>query len=222
MPVPDTKYNFNYDISMTLPTNYQQDISKASFTHGNHIITCDISDTLTNDNEPYKIYLDSKAAFLMHPFSQARNCTTKFNNEKQAFQYQKPARPIFNENDCQDISSIHTQKIIQNQVRVPSSLYTMHLAALYTNNQDLSQNTLKGQYNASDRSTPHGLKTEQSKATSIKPNYGVDVKHNSYDRYLARKKSQNLKTQPISRAAIKPLFGNKTRTFGLTRCEKTC
>lgn len=215
MPVPDTKYNLNDD---GITTNFQKDISNASFTYGNHILTCDISDTLTIDGEPYKIYVDSKAAFLMHPFSQVRNCTTKFNNEKQAYKNQNPISVPMDMSSS--LAPIQTQKIIQKQVKVTASLYTMNLGSLYINNEDLSHNTLRYQYNASDRSTPHGLKTSETKNTSIKPNYGVDVKHNSYDRYLGRKKSQYLKTQ--STPAPTPLMGNKTRNFSLINCQKTC
>ena len=52
-------------------------------------------------------------------------------------------------------------------------------------------------------------------------NKGVDVKHNSYDRYLARKKSQYLKSETYS-SSVKPLFGNKTMKFGLINCVSNC
>ena len=40
----------------------------------------------------------------------------------------------------------------------------------------------------------------------------VAVKHNSYDRYLARKKGGNLLTQTT---VTTPTYGNKTRTYGM-------
>ena len=51
-------------------------------------------------------------------------------------------------------------------------------------------------------------------------NIGVDIKHNSYDRYLARKKSQYLKTEQSNNFV--PKYGNKTMKFGLvygSRCK---
>ena len=46
--------------------------------YSNNIITCDTSnDILTIPN---KIYLNSKAAFLIHPVSQVSNCDTPFSN----------------------------------------------------------------------------------------------------------------------------------------------
>ena len=79
--------------------------------------------------------------------------------------------------------SITTQKIayasirekrIQNTVRVPSSLYSMNLATL---NVSQSGDKFSG---LSDR-------TQQS-VDPITKGVGVDVKHGSYARYLAKKK----------------------------------
>ena len=126
-----------------------------------------------------------------------------------------------------------TQKIIQNQVRVPSSLVAMNLGAFNvrggaTNNPLLSF-ALVNQSQASDRNR-FGIQTRyvptrgNSTTGSITRNRpgslgpagaGVDVKHNSYDRYLARKKAPNLKTQ--SNPAAVPLEGNKTRHWGLVK-----
>ena len=62
----------------------------------NHIFTCDNSDTLISDpdlqDEPYKIYLGSKASFLIHPFSQVANCNSHINNTKNIFKLKKPSR----------------------------------------------------------------------------------------------------------------------------------
>jgi hypothetical protein len=44
---------------------------------------------------------------------------------------------------------------------------------------------------------------------------GVDVKHNSYDRYLARKKTPALLTEVTTSIPIK---GNKTKKIGLVMC----
>jgi hypothetical protein len=201
MPIPNTVYNTTTQLENDLSYNY--------------VITCDLSDSLQ------KMYLTTKAAYLIHPYSKCGNLVTKFNNEKIIYQYKKPNQC----HDCLDISSshneIHTQKIIQNQVRVPASMYTMNLAALNTNSDNLTVNNLsRGKFNMSDRLSVHGKKIQN--LSSIKANYGVDVKHGSYDRYLNRKKSQNLKTEKLSNAAAIPSKGNKTRPYGLTSCQKNC
>tara|TARA_B110001450_G_scaffold153527_2_gene143267 strand:- start:12358 stop:12897 length:540 start_codon:yes stop_codon:yes gene_type:complete len=165
----------------------------------NYVTTCDLSDSLQ------KIYLTNKAAHLIHPYSKCSNLITQFNNDKLLFRYKKPAQF----HSCTDISSstpsIQTQKIIQNQVRVHASLYTMNLASLYINSNNLhNKNTAWN--NSSDRKAQHKK--------------GVDIKHNSYDRYLGRLKSQHLKTQ--NENTNTPVMGNKTRKFGLINCAKTC
>lgn len=214
MPVPNTKYNY--------VNIFQKDLSNSSFqnSRSNHIITCDPSDTFIEDGEPYRVYLGSKASFLIHPFSQVSNCKSNINNSNSLFRIKIPDSIHIDPS-----STIQTQKKIQKQTNPSSTLYTMNLAALSVNNENLSKNTLKGPFNASDRKEPHGLKAPL-KNTSIKPNHGIDIKHNSYDRYLARKKSQYLKTEQINNN-IQPLYGNKTRKYGLVfsnniNCNKTC
>ena len=203
MPIPDTKYN--------KITQLQTDISNASFKYGCHIITCDISDTILNNNinNPNKIYLTNKADTLIHPFSKTSNYVTQFNNEKSLFKYKKPARVP--DNSITSHNEIQTQKIIQNQVRAPGSLFTMNLASLNINSDNLNNNT-KPWHNASDRKEKH--------------KNGIDIKHNSYDRYLGKKKSHYLKTQPEQpqppNTKWPSYWGNKTRKFGLTNCVKTC
>ncbi len=70
-----------------------------------------------------------------------------------------------------------TQKIIWNQVRVPSSSYTMNLKSQVASNDSKSNIT----------------------------------KHNSYDRYLARKKYGHLRENYNS---VTPVQGNKTKKYG--------
>ena len=59
-------------------------------------------------------------------------------------------------------------------------------------------NKLEG-LNINDIKKQRDIFTDEDKKnqnnSSILPNYGVDIKHNSYDRYLARKKSQYIKTE---------------------------
>lgn len=199
MPIPNTIYNTT--------TQLEEDLSY------NYIISCNANDS----NQ--KLYLTTKAAYIMHPYSKCRNLVTKFNNEKEIYKY-KPAFKCFT---CLNQTSSHneeqTQKIIQNQVRTSGSVYTMNLKSLYINSDDLS--VTKPWNNASDRRVAHGISGPTTN-TSIRQNYGVDIKHNSYDRYLGRKKSQYLKTEPISTPVNVPKMGNKTRKFGLINCTKIC
>ena len=135
--------------------------------------------------------------------------------------------------DSMDISGA-IQKVIQNQVRVPSSLYTMNLAALNirgsATNNPLAAFAFVNQSQASDRNIFHiptryvptrGNSTRGS-ITRVRPgslgpsDSGVDVKHNSYDRYLGRLKSQNIKTEV---AQVLPVMGNKTRKWGLANSD---
>ena len=137
-----------------------------------------------------------------------------------------------------DVNSIH--KRIQNTVRVSESEYIMNKASLSVqhNSRDannlnwntqsdrlLKSNTLKNISQVPSRG--NSLKTTK---TSLRPGalrptgYGVDIKHNSYDRYLARKKSQYIKTENKNNNIV-PNYGNKTYKLGIVRshkCINTC
>lgn len=195
MPYTNTKYNY--------VTQLQNDLSENCVSK-NFLISC--------SNETFeKYYLTNKASYLIHPFSKVSNNMTKFSqNQKPIFKYKKPSRvPI-------DLSSslfpTYTQKNIQNQVKVPSSSYTMNLASLSVSKEITNNNNVWN--NSSDRVYDY--------KNSKKDNKGVDLKHNSYDRYLNKKKSNYLKTEKESNSNIKPLYGNKTRTYSIINCEKNC
>jgi len=111
------------------------------------------------------------------------------------------------------------QKQIQNTVRVNSSLYTMNLGAL---NVYQSPNPNKGvNWNQmSDRSVPHVQQFRSGSNSSsiwrktgpgaLSPGgSGVDVKHNSYERYLNRIKGKT----HIRRGIIPDNFGNNQIPF---------
>ena len=212
MPVNNTKYNYVNKLQIELSNNSYTNLGSR------HILTCDPSDTYLNDetDEPYKVYLGSKASHLIHPFSKVSNCQKSigelsgnqlvYNNSNSLFTIKIPKSVFI------DPSNItQRQKQMQNVVRVPSSLYTMNLASLHVNSNNISgPDVARGKYNASDRLQPHGKGK----------NIGVDIKHNSYDRYLARKKSQYLKTEQPNNFV--PKYGNKTMKFGLvygSRCK---
>lgn len=201
MPVNNTKYNYVNKLQIELSNNSY--INPGS----SHILTCVSGDT-------YKVYLGSKASHLIHPFSQVSNCQKSigqlsgnqliYDNSNSLFTIKIPKSVFIDPSNV-----IQRQKQMQKVVRVPSSLYTMNLASLYVNSNDISGSDLhRGKYNASDRLTPNGKGK----------NIGVDIKHNSYDRYLARKKSQYLKTEQSNN--LKPKYGNKTIKFGLVYASK--
>jgi hypothetical protein len=132
-----------------------------------------------------------------------RSCDTNMTSQTPANQYQK-------------------LKLIQNTVRVQSSLYTMNLAALtaYSNPTAKTYNVCWNQM--SDRTVPSVQKTvvptgtnttlnrRHTSVTSSRPGcqspggIGCDIKHNSYDRYLNRLKAKN----PLRRGQVPSNFGN--------------
>jgi hypothetical protein len=201
MPIPDTKYNSN-------SSKIKPDLSNNYFVKNNHIVTCDISDTLVraSSSQSNNIYLTSKAAFLIHPFSNVSKCNTQFSsNNNLAFKYKKPlTSPI---DDLTSHNAIQIQKAIQDQLHTSSSNYTQVLGSLAVS-QAIDKSNTKAWHNASDRS---------QKKTGA--NYGVDIKHNSYDRYLAKKKSTTLKTQTSHQI---PLQGNKTKYYSLITQNNNC
>ena len=134
------------------------------------------------------------------------------------------------------------QKLIYNTVRVPSSIYSMNLGALNVY-QHPSAKTYGVNWNqASDRVDPHlqpagssggnpgGNSTKRS-VTRLRPGAlapggaGVDIKHNSYDRYLARLKGKKpLRQQAVPSSFAKneipfnradPIYGGKMFKLGI-------
>ena len=218
MPIPLTKFSKRSKLYI--------DISNNSRVFNNYILTCDISDTLLYNEYPpivseNKRYLSNKANHLINPLNVCSNKINKFNNEKKIYRQIDTSniRCYTNDNNT-SLNKESIQKNIQNQVSVYGSLYTNILGSLYTNSDNLYENN-RSWNNQSDRKNKHG-NVKNSKNSSHKINSGIDIKHNSYDRYLAKKKSQNIKTHPITSEASKALYGNKTRNYGIINCIKNC
>jgi hypothetical protein len=134
-------------------------------------------------------------------------------------------------------NNAYTIKLIENTVRVPSSEYTMNKSALnvYIPPQVNPTKSLYGvNWNQmSDRAVPSVLKTNvpshgnstRTSLTRMRPGStcaagkGVDIKHGSYDRYLARLKGKSaLRTsapvfQPNNEYFID--WGQKTVKWGI-------
>lgn len=131
----------------------------------------------------------------------------------------------------------YRQKIIQNTVRVKSSLYTMNLGALSTYQKpksnygivDVSGNTYVvspgvNWNQMSDRREPHVQQFRSGSNSSrvwrktgpgaLSPGgSGVDIKHNSYERYLNRLKGK----APLRRGIAPPNFGVPEIPFTLVK-----
>ena len=128
--------------------------------------------------------------------------------------------------------NIINQKRIWNTVRVPASEYVMNLGSLTVYQQPNASyaNVNWNQY--SDRALPgnslvsnitivpsRGNSTKSSitrlRPGSLKPGgKGVDIKHGSYDRYLARLKGKGpLRTQTVTKTPA--LYGAKIKAYGI-------
>jgi len=99
------------------------------------------------------------------------------------------------------------QKIIQNVVRVQSSLYTMNVGAL---------NAYRNPYVTWNRMSDRGQASVQK--TYVPGGVGCDIKHNSYDRYLNRLKGRGPLRRGID-AKTPPISGGKVVNFSIvSRC----
>ena len=111
------------------------------------------------------------------------------------------------------------QKIIQNTVRVPSSIYTMNVGALSVyqrpnpeygvNWNQMSDRKERHIQQANASGTNPGGNSTKHTITRLRPGAlspggaGVDIKHNSYARYLARIKGK----APLRQQAVPIYFG---------------
>lgn len=127
------------------------------------------------------------------------------------------------------------QKRIWNQVRVPASMYVMNKGSLTSasnrikNGNNVNWNQSSDQVLAAIQTVvhpSHGNSLKQT-VTSHRPGAaspggsGVDVKHDSYARFLNRKKALHFKTQTSTPASI-PLYGNKTKSINLLAQSANC
>lgn len=118
-------------------------------------------------------------------------------------------------------------KLIQHTVRVDASSYSMNKAAINVYETPPNNETVINWNQMSDRMQPHiqTARMSMKSSISIRPGnispggVGCDIKHNSYDRYLARLKGSgplrkdNLKItygQPIKFNPADPIYGGKT------------
>jgi len=130
---------------------------------------------------------------------------------------------------------IPQQKQIWGQTGTLSSLYLMNKASLTVAKQRLVSGVNVNWNQTSDRQTPSiQVIVAHSNGNSVKYNraglrpgaqspggVGVDVKHGSYDRYLARKKSYNLRAQSTTTSII-PVKGNKKYATNAVAGSEKC
>lgn len=138
--------------------------------------------------------------------------------------------------DCNEPlgSSNANQRRIWKSARVDSSLYTMNLASLSVRGGEKNnpkKQPLKVNWNqSSDRAVPSietayvprnrtGHRPGGSGAAGPEAK-GVDIKHNSYARYLARLKAGNIRTIK-GNPPPQPRTGNKQFVFGIVT-SKSC
>ena len=124
-----------------------------------------------------------------------------------------------------------TQRKIWKVARVDASLYTMNLASSTVSgpcNERYTNTYRSVPWNSSsDRMVPsRSMSYIPRRRTSLRPGgtspvgNGVDIKHNSYHRYLARKKGPMLATKPnLSQPNVNlptPIRGNKSYVLGFS------
>ena len=156
----------------------------------------------------------------------------------------EPVDPIrcsgcnINTNPNSASSKYQKLQVIQNTVRVPSSMYSMNTSSLTVFEKPLEGQRINWKQ-SSDRKEAHVQKSRTSmrSSVSVRPGnlspggIGVDIKHNSYARYLARLKGgKSLRKDPLpeyfedmfivfSRGF--PIYGGKVlkTSIGTNKCE---
>jgi hypothetical protein len=140
--------------------------------------------------------------------------------------------------NCTDLASaasVITQKRIQRTVRTSGSAYTESLAPQHVHDPALQltmQPNGSSHWNqASDRavagvvtrnvpsrgaSSVHGSVSRARPGATSAPGSGVDIKHGSYARYLAKLKGRTVARSCAStQSVLMPLHGNKTQYYSI-------
>ena len=141
------------------------------------------------------------------------------------------------------VANVPIQKIIEKTVRVDAGLYTENVGPLHVYTPPVQRFAYVNWNQMSDRAVPgvvhrnvpsHGNSTRTSitrhrpgsmsaaSSSSVQGSKGVDMKHGSYDRYLARLKGKGpLRTQTsASTAGLQPVEGNKTTKYGIANSNQ--
>jgi hypothetical protein len=126
-----------------------------------------------------------------------------------------------------------TQRRIQNTVRVSQSEYLENLAGLNVYTPAVAKYGFVNWNQGSDRAEPgrvqrnvpsHGANSTKTSVTRLRPGscsapgQGVDIKHGSYARYLARIKGRGpYRTEALP---VAPVEGNKTKKYGIAQSHR--
>jgi len=133
----------------------------------------------------------------------------------------------------------HLFKQMFRTVRVSASEYTMNKGALEVGNDNINARTAISNNQASDRvsnsvvsriNVPTRGNSLKTTKTSLRPGAlapggkGVDIKHNSYDRYLARIKGRSVLKESSTCETVnrKAVVNNKPRKYNIVSFNCTC
>ena len=133
----------------------------------------------------------------------------------------------------------HLFKQMFRTVRVPASEYTMNKGALEVGNDNKKPRTATSNNQASDRgkasvvsriNVPTRGNSLRTTKTRLRPGAlapggtGVDIKHNSYDRYLARIKGSSVLKESSTCEVVnsKAVMNNKPRKYNIVTLPANC
>ena len=157
-------------------------------------------------------------------------CLDPSGNEPEWFVFSNRCNRCNNctEDGCNVVAAGATQRRIQNTVRVSQSEYLENLAGLNVYVAPIAKYGLVNWNQGSDRAEPgrvmrnvpsYNASSTKTSITRMRPGScsaageGVDIKHGSYARYLARIKGRGpYRTQTT---AVVPVEGNKTKKYGI-------
>jgi len=164
------------------------------------------------------------------PTYYCNQCLDTSGNQPSWFVYSKRCNGCSGCKNSVACSADATQRRIQNTVRVSQSEYLENLAGLNVYTKPLAKYGFVNWNQGSDRAEPgrvirnvpsHSANSTKTSITRMRPGscsaagQGVDIKHGSYARYLARIKGRGpYRTQTIP--APVPLEGNKTKKYGIS------
>ena len=130
--------------------------------------------------------------------------------------------------NCSSINNEANQKQMWNQVRAPASLYTLNVGALantqlfkttvgWNQSSDKLLESVQTAYHPTHGSSTRRTLTSYVPGSAAPGGKGVDIKHNSYNRYLNRLKGGTLAESQNKNVTNNPntLYGNKMRSYGI-------
>ena len=186
------------------------------YTNNKNCSKCELQDLSYGIN-----YLKYGPNFQLYTTS-SKTSEDPYNVEMQYCVVEEPKR-IARSNGCAGpYIKTNNQKRIWNTVRVPASLYTTNKACLnvYNGRNSWNRQSDRNTMSITNRNVPSRGNSTKTSITRCRPGScsakgkGVDIKHNSYDRYLAKLKGRGpAKTEKYG--DLHPKQGNKTRFFGI-------